>query len=130
MEKKYCKYPLCGKLLFNTSDDRKYCANNNNKCKNDNNYLKRKIKLELANKIIVNSLIYKEYEARLEILMKNRRIKIIPGDDFKLMGIDINCQLLEIKDKNESFVNLKFRNFKIFHFVDVNVIAIYKSKAA
>jgi hypothetical protein len=130
MERKYCKYPLCGKELINVLESRDYCDDNNNKCKNKFNYMNRKLKLEFADKIIFNSIIFEEYKRKLSVLMKDRRIKIIPEDDLMLMGIDTSCDFFQLHDLNESMVSLRFQNYKFFHFLDESKIAIFKSKAA
>ena len=130
MEIKYCKYPLCGKQLFNASESREYCDDNNNKCKNKYNYMNRKLKLKLADVIISNSIFFDELKRKLSVLMKDRRIKIIPEDDLKLMGIDTNCSIFQLVEFNESMISLTFENYKIFHFIEESKIAIFKSKVA
>ena len=128
MERKYCKYPLCGKELINVRESRYYCDDNNDKCKNQFHYMNRKLKLEFADELIFNSIIFEEYKRKLSVLMKDKRVKIIPEDDLMLMGIDTSCHFFQLHDLNESMVSLRFQNYKFFHFLDESKIAIYKSK--
>ena len=128
---KKCKNIFCDRVLYNVSDSRKFC-DNNNKCKNDFHNALRKEKAEFADKIVQLHLMSQEYQRRIEIILKNRKIKILPMDEFDLMGVDLTSEIFELKYVSEdmTYFEFRFEDYVIYSWFMEGEVAICRRGAA
>lgn len=119
----HCQYGKCGKELPHPSTIRKYC-NNNNKCKNDFHNSVREVKAAFADHVIDLVALSKEYERKLDLILKNRYLKTIHIDVLGMMGIEMSAEILKLEycSKDFSYMRLTFKNYSFNYYVlDENV---------
>lgn len=124
----HCKNHKCGKKLPLPSSKFHYCRNNN-KCKNEHHNSIRKAKTELAESIIQSTVEYYNLEYRLNMVLKNRRIRTVSIDDLYLMGIDLTSPLISLESNYSNdltFIEFAFANFQLYYFVLKNEVSICK----
>ncbi len=127
----HCQYGKCGKELPYPSTIRKYC-NNNNKCKNDLHNSVREVKAAFADHVVDLLSLSEEYKRILDLILKNRYIKIIPIDYLLQMGIDLSADIINLEYCTEdfSYFQLTFKNYLFYYFVKDMQVSIWRNKRA
>ncbi len=125
-----CQYSLCGKKLPFPNSLRKYCSNNN-KCKNDHHNGVRDLKVKMVDRLseIMSKIL--SIEKLLNSILQKRKLVFIKDNYLKLMGIDL--MINEVFHNTYTSIDNKyseytFKNFRVYHFVDDEKVAVWRSK--
>ncbi len=122
----HCQNLLCGKQLPFPNNSRKYCSNNN-KCKNDHHNGVRNLKVNILDGLTEMISINSKFESILNGILQKRRIVIMKENYLKLMGIDLTISEIFKNThtlRNNEYLEYKFKNFILYHFIDEDQVAI------